>query len=524
MSPSGSSVPVRVVVVGFGPVAARLVEHLEPLVTAGRVALTVLGQEPDPAYNRVLVADVAVGRTRAAAIGLVDTDALRAAGIDVRLGVRVDRIDRPFRRVLLAGGEAFDYDRLVLATGSRPVRPRLDGLQGPAGSDDEHPLPPGVSFLRDLSDARAVAGALAARQRIVVLGGGILGIEAALAAAEEGGRVTLVHHGRSPMQRLLGDGSRVLATALQQAGITVVAGTSAGIELKDGHFVGIGLEGGTRVDGGALVLACGVRPRTELAEGCDLAVADGILVDHTLHAVGTDDIWAIGDCAEVCCLRSSCRACAGTTAPQGLIGPGWQQADDVGAAFVAELSGDGTGSTSVPGPGPAAGADPGVRRDPVVVLKARGVDAVAAGETDADPWTVEPGLTVAEWADPGHGRYAKMVTRDGVLTGLVCVGMPRTGAELVLLFERGSELPADRSSLLRLDSAEGLLTASPPGPATTLCRCAGVTRGTVQDSVTAGCASVQDVSAATRAGTGCGGCHDGIRAVIGQHFTAAVAS
>jgi assimilatory nitrate reductase electron transfer subunit len=522
MNPYGSSVPVRVVVVGFGPVAARLVEHLEPLVAAGRVALTVLGQEPDPAYNRVLVADVAVGRTRAAAIGLADADALRAAGIDVRLGVRVDRIDRPFRRVLLADGEAVDYDRLVLATGSRPVRPRLDGLEVPAGSDDAHLLPPGVSFLRDLSDARAVAAALAARQRIVVLGGGILGIEAALAAAEEGGRVTLVHHGRSPMERLLGDGSRVLAAALRQAGITVVAGTSTGIELEDGHFAGIGLEGGTRVDGGALVLACGVRPRTELAEGCDLAVADGILVDHTLHAVGTVDIWAIGDCAEVCCLRSSCRACAGTTAPQGLIGPGWQQADDVGAAFVAELSGDGTGP--VPGLGPASGSDPGGRRDPVVVLKARGVDAVAAGETDADPWTVEPGLTVAEWADPGHGRYAKMVTRDGVLTGLVCVGMPRTGAELVLLFERGSELPADRSSLLRLDSAEGLLTASPPGPAATLCRCAGVTRGTVQDSVTAGCASVQDVSAATRAGTGCGGCHDGIRAVIEQHFAAAVAS
>ncbi|WP_104179275.1 FAD-dependent oxidoreductase [Arthrobacter sp. B0490] len=522
MNPSEPLVPSRVVVVGFGPVAARLVEHLEPLVAAGRVALTVLGQEPDAAYNRVLVADVAVGRTSEAAIGLADTDTLRATGIDVRLGARVDRIDRPFRRVLLTDGEAVDYDRLVLATGSRPVRPRLTGLEGPAGSDDAHLLPPGVSFLRDLSDARTVAAALAAQQRIVVLGGGILGIEAALAAAEEGGRVTLVHHGRSPMERLLGDGARVLATALRQAGITVVAGTSTGIELEHGHFAGVRLEGGVRVDGGALVLACGVRPRTELAEGCDLAVADGILVDHTLRAVGMEDIWAIGDCAEVCCLRSSCRACAGATAPQGLIGPGWQQADDVGAAFVADLSGDGgvplTGFRSAPDPGP------GVRRDPVVVLKARGVDAVVAGETDADPWTVEPGLAVAEWADPGHGRYAKMVTRDGVLTGLVCVGMPRTGAELILLFERGSELPADRSSLLRLDSAEGLLTASPPGPAATLCRCAGVTRGTVQDSVAAGCTSVQDVSAVTRAGTGCGGCHDGIRAVIEQHFAAAVAS
>ncbi len=524
MNPSGSSLPSlpsRVVVVGFGPVAARFVEHLEPLVAAGRIALTVLGQEPDAAYNRVLVADVAVGRTREAAIRLADADGLRAAGIDVRLGACVARVDRPFRRVLLADGEAVDYDRLVLATGSRPIRPRLDGLDGPEkpnGSGHAPTLPPGVTFLRDLSDARTVATALAARQRIVVLGGGILGIEAALAAAEEGGRVTLVHHGRSPMERLLGDGARVLATALRHAGITVVGGTSTGIALERGRFAGVVLEGRARVDGGALVLACGVRPRTELAEACGLAVADGILVDHVLRAVGTEDIWAIGDCAEVCCLRSSCGACAGVTTPQGLIGPGWQQADQLGRDFASELS----------GPASALGESPDTvspgRRDPVIVLKARGVDAVAAGETDADPWTVKPGLAVAEWADPVHGRYAKMVTRNGVLTGLVCVGMPRTGAELVLMFERGSELPADRSSLLRFDTAEGQLTASPHGPATTLCRCAGVSRGTVQESVEAGCASVPEVSASTRAGTGCGGCHDDIRTVIEQHFAAAVAS
>ncbi|MHA7178734.1 FAD-dependent oxidoreductase [Arthrobacter sp. MDB2-24] len=501
---NAAPVPERIVVVGFGPVAARLIEHLEPLVAAGRVALTVIGQEQDAAYNRVLVADVAVGRTRESAIRLADAAALIAVGVDVRLGARATRVDRPFRRVLLDDGQALGYDRLVLATGSRPLLPRLEGLH------DEFPLPPGVSFLRDLSDARAVSAALAVRQRIVVLGGGILGIEAALAAAEEGGRVTLVHNGRAPMERFLGEGSRVLAAALTRAGITVVAGTSTGITLTDGRFSGLTLEGGTQVDGGALVLACGVRPRTELADGCDLPTAAGILVDHELRALDTRDIWAIGDCAEVRCWDGSCPACIGVTTPQGLIGPGWQQADQLGRAFAAELSGV---------PAPAVGLPD--RRDAVLVLKARGVDAVTAGETDADPWTVEPGLAVAVWSDPGHGRYAKMVTRDGVLTGLVCVGMPRTGAELVLLFERGSELPADRSSLLRLDSIEGASAVRPPGPDATLCRCAGITRGTVQESVHSGCATVQDVSVGTRAGTGCGGCHDDIRAVIEQHFAVA---
>ncbi|MUK03086.1 NAD(P)/FAD-dependent oxidoreductase [Vibrio cholerae] len=507
MSPSNTPVPERIVVVGFGPVAARLVEQLEPLAAAGRVALTIIGQEQDAAYNRVLVADVAVGRTSEAAIRLSDAETLGAAGVDVRLGARVARVDRPYQRVLLDDGEVIGYDRLVLATGSRPVLPRLDGL------DRAIPLPSGVGFLRDLDDARELAAALADQKRIVVLGGGILGIEAALAASEEGGRVTLVHHGRSPMERLLGEGARVLGEALRAAGITVVSGTSAGVQLERGRFTGLRLDGGGVIDGGALVLACGVRPRTELAEGCNLDTADGILVDHGLRALGTEDIFAIGDCAEVRCRDASCPACSADTVPQGLIGPGWRQADQLGRAIGAELSGGGTPPPEFP-----------ERRDPVLVLKARGVDAVTAGETDPDPWTVEPGLAVAVWADPAHGRYAKMVTRDGVLTGLVCVGMPRTGAELVLLFERGSELPADRSSLLRLDSAEGAAAALPPGPDATLCRCAGITRGTVQESVAGGCASVGEVSAGTRAGTGCGGCHEDIRAVIEQHFAVPVPS
>ncbi|MHA7239865.1 FAD-dependent oxidoreductase [Arthrobacter sp. TMS1-12-1] len=495
--------PERIVVVGFGPVAARLIEHLEPLVASGTATVTVIGQEPEAAYNRVLVADVAVGRTPESALRLSDAAALTALGMEVRLGARVVRVDRPFRRVLLDDGGAVDYDRLVLATGSRPVLPRLAGVDGDS-------LPPGVGFLRDLADARALSAAMAAQERIVVLGGGILGLEAALAAAEEGARVTLVHTGRAPMERFLGEGARVLRAALVRAGITVVGAAATAITLTDGRFSGLVLEGGTHVDGGALVLACGVRPRTELADGCDLKTAAGILVDHGLRALDTQDIWALGDCAEVRCWAPSCAACSGTTTPQGLIGPGWQQADQLGLAFTAELTGT-----------PAAAAGPPDRRDAVLVLKARGVDAVTAGETGADPWSVDPGLAVAVWTDPGHGRYAKMVTRDGVLTGLVCVGMPRTGAELVLLFERGSELPADRSSLLRLDSTEGAGAALPPGPDATLCRCAGVTRGTVEGSVHAGCATVVEVSAGTRAGTGCGGCHDDIRAVIEQHFAVA---
>jgi len=153
------------------------------------------------------------------------------------------------------------------------------------------------------------------------------------------------------------------------------------------------------------------------------------------------------------------------------------------------------------------------------MLKARGVDAVVAGDTTADLWTAhQNGTAVALWADPQHGRYVKMVTRDGVLIGLVCVGMPRTAAELVLLFERGSELPADRSSLLRLDGADSLPSAAAGDPADTVCRCAGVSRGSIEQAAVVGCSTVAEVSASTRAGTGCGGCHGDIRTIIEERF------
>ncbi|WP_026550692.1 FAD-dependent oxidoreductase [Arthrobacter sp. Br18] len=508
MTAPSRSTPERIVIVGFGPVAARLTEHLEPFVAAGLVQLTILGQEKDAAYNRVLVADVAVGRTPEEVLRLADTAALRSAGIDVRLGSTVQRIDRNIQQIHSDDGATVPYDRLVLATGSSPVLPPL------AGADDAAALPAGVGFLRDLEDARALSAALAGGSRLVVLGGGLLGIEAALAAAEEGADVTLVHHGRHPLERLMGEGALLVGYALESAGIRLVSGAALGLELDDGRITGLAMGDGTVVPADALVIACGVRPRVQLAADALLETRDGVLVDHSLQVRGGDRIWAIGDCAEVRCTDPACAPCSIVTAPQGVIGPGWLQADQVGAAFAAGLTGAALGPAGTT-------PEPPRRRDAVVMLKACGFDAVAAGDTGVGLWDAGNGLDVAVWADSGHGQYVKMVTRDGVLTGLVCIGMPRTGAELVLLFERGGELPADRSSLLRLDTAETALAVGAPAGDSTLCRCAGIRRDVVEQSVAAGCATVGEVSSNTRAGSGCGGCHGDIRRIIEQHFAVA---
>ena len=512
----------RIVVVGFGPVAARLIDELLPAVRDGVLELTVVGEEREAAYNRVLVADLGVGRTSAGALALADAAALVADGVDVRLGTRVRRVDRARQRVLLSDGSSPGYDRLVFATGSRPVIPNLTGLN----PDPAAPvLPAGVTALRDLADASALRRAVDGGKRVVVLGGGVLGLETALAAAEEGATVTVVHTGPHPLGRNIDrGGGAVLTAALRNCGVRM-AGNARSVAVEtgaDGDFSALLLADGSAVDGDLLVLSCGVRPRTELAEGCGLPTAAGILVDHRLHAHHDPCVYAIGDCAEVRCPDPSCVDCRSARGPSGLVGPGWRQAEWL-ATYLTLLASGALGEADALPPLPA-------EQPCVLVLKARGLTMAVAGDVAAEPWDEEAltagavngraRLQVAQWADPEHGRYVKMTTRAGVLEGLVAVGMPRTAAELVQLFERGAELPADRSLLLRLDGPDQ--AASPASdPERTVCRCAGVSGTAIAASVSDGCATLAEVSASTRAGTGCGGCHEDIKGLIEKHFQGA---
>ena len=486
----------QIVIVGFGPVAARLIDELMPAVRSGEVRLTVLGEETDAAYNRVLVADVGVGRTTAEALALSDAAALVADGVDLRLGVKVKRVDRARQQVILSDGTSAPYERLVFATGSRPVIPNLTGIN----PDPTSPvLPAGVTALRDLRDASVLRAAVDGGKRVVVLGGGVLGLETALAAS------------------------------LRQCGVRMAGNArSTGVEhnAADGGFSALLLDDGSAIDGDLLVLSCGVRPRTELAAGCGLSTGVGILVDHRLRAHHEPHIFAIGDCAEVRCPDQACIECRSAKGPSGLVGPGWRQAEWLAEYLTLLASATQEEADAL---SPLAQEQAGV-----IVLKARGMNMAVAGDNAAEPWDEEaltagavngrPRLQVSQWSDPEHGRYVKMTTRGGVLEGLVAVGMPRTAAELVSLFERGAELPADRSLLLRLDGPDQLAASGPADPAGTVCRCAGVSGGTIQAAAEGGCSTVAEVAKTTRAGTGCGGCHEDIKGLIEKHFQAVPAA
>ncbi|HEY5222235.1 MAG TPA: FAD-dependent oxidoreductase [Microbacteriaceae bacterium] len=508
---------MRVVLVGNGPVGARFVEELLPSVRSGSIELTVVGAEPVDAYNRVLLADYAAGRITQEALSITDTVVAVAAGVRFQVGTRVTGIDRQAHTVALSTGAYLHYDRLVIATGARANLPTLDGIMRASPADraaTDTPLPPGIVALRDLADADRIRAAVTAGERIVVLGAGVLGLELALAAAGQGADVVIVHHGSHPMPRNLDRaGGTVLARNLRDAGIRIVAHSRAeGIDVRTNDqglacFDALLCADGKRVPGDLLVLSCGVSARVELAERAQLPTAAGVLVDRRLRSWGDADVCAIGDCAHV-----SADPNATHGIPLGLIGPGWRQAQWLAAQLSAEAAG-----AADPEPLPD-------ERPSVVMLKADDIDVVSAGTVDIDVWEPPENVAVAQWADAEHGRYVKLVTRAGVLEGVVCVGMPRTGAELTLLFERGSELPADRSVLLRYDGPDDAPTPAADGfdADATVCWCNGVSAGRIRDSALAGCCTVADVGADTRAGTGCGGCTGRITELLARFASAPV--
>jgi assimilatory nitrate reductase electron transfer subunit len=381
---------MRVVVVGFGMAGARVAAELR--ARDADVKVTAFSAEPHQPYNRILLSTLLAGKAHEGDL----TTTAPPGGADVRLGVPVTAVNRT-RRVVVTPDDELEYDALVLATGARAVLPPLDGLDRA-----------GVHVFRTLDDCRGIVAAAGGARTAVVLGGGLLGLEAARGLAGRGIDVTVVHSGCHVMDRQLDrDGGAVLARTLSDLGVGVrlgaraVAWTGSQLRLADGSAVGANL----------LVVACGVRPDTALAEAAGLAVNRGILVDDALR---TSDprVYAIGDCAEH----------DGTV--YGLVAPAWEQ-----AATVADRLTGGTARYR------------GSR--PVTRLKAGGIDLAAMGCVVPDP-----DAEVVSFADPARGTYVRLVIRDNRLTGAVLLGDNPTVGAVVQLFDRDAEVPADRRSLL----------------------------------------------------------------------------
>jgi assimilatory nitrate reductase electron transfer subunit len=451
-----------IVIVGYGMAGARLATELQ---ARGREVIAV-GAEPHRAYNRILLSGILAGKLSEPEVILAEP----AGGLALRLGVTATRIDRAAQTLSTSDGGVIPYETLVLATGSHALIPPIDGLA--------EPLPERVAVFRTLNDCRRIVAAADRSGSAIVLGGGLLGLEAARGLALRGLRVEVVHAVGHLMERQLDPAaSAVLIRTLGAVGVTVHLDAATTRVSADADGVAVTLADGTRITADMFVVACGTRPETTLARDAGLAVERGIVVDDQLR---TSDpaVFALGDCAQH----------AGVVG--GLVAPAWEQ-----ARVLADVL---TGGAARYRPTP-----------PVTRLKASGIDLAAMGaSTDHDG-------ELLTFTDPARGTYAKLLVRDNRLAGAIMLGDNPAVGTVIQLFDRGAPVPADRRSLL-LGRGQTPAADSPAlvPDAATICQCNTVTKGALVAAWRGGAHSVADVVAATRATTGCGTCTDAVCGIV----------
>lgn len=390
----------RIVAIGNGMATHRLLERLHELAP-DRFAITVLGAEPWANYNRILLSAVLAGDKSADAI--MDSDAAWFAerGVTFRAGCRVTRIERDRRVVIDDSGAETPYDRLVLATGSDPILLRLPGAD----------LPQVMTF-RDLGDIDRLVTATRTARRAVVIGGGLLGLEAAYGLQRRGLDVTVVHLMGHLMERQLdADAGAYLRHDLERRGIAFALSADTAAIEGDGHVNAVRLKDGRMLPADLVVMAVGIRPNTALARDGGLAVGRGVIVDDTL-ASSDPAISAIGECAEH----------RGLT--YGLVAPAWEQA----AILAARLAGESRAAY----PGSIVGTN----------LKVAGVSVFSAGviEAKADDEDLL-------YVDPSGALYRRVILRDGKVAGAILVGDASDGGWLFDLMREGRPVGALREAV-----------------------------------------------------------------------------
>ena len=469
----------RLVVVGNGMAGARAVEEILHRGGAEHFEITMFGDEPYGNYNRILLSNLLSGADDEAGIFLNDLDWYRDNGIELRAGVRVTRIDRFAHVVHADDGTARRYDKLIIATGSSAHMPAIPGIRSPSRGYHQ-----GVFAFRTLDDTRAMIRYAREHERAVVIGGGLLGLEAARGLQHHLDHVTLVHSGRHLMHAQLdAQGGAILQRSVAALGIEVVLGArTTGILGRD-RVTGVTLGDGRELPCDVVVVAAGIRANSDLAAASGLVVERGIVVDDQLRAQDEADIYAVGECVQH----------RGTT--YGLVAPLWEQ-----ARVLADH---------------VTGADPkaayhGSRTS--TKLKVAGVDVASMGLREAERDDDE----TLVFAEPRKGVYKSVVIRDGRLVGATLVGDVRKVAYLTQAFHDGTPLPEDRVELM-FDlggPADGDVAIAELADDVQVCNCNGVTKGDLCAAVEGGARTLGAVMECTRAGKGCGACKPLVAQVV----------
>ena len=486
---------MKLVLVGNGMAGVRTLEELLK-IAPDLYDITIFGAEPHPNYNRILLSPVLAGEQTLEQIVLNDWAWYQEHGITLHAGCSVTEVNRARRTVHASGkdGQAISvpYDRLILATGSNPFMLPIPGkdLQG-------------VLAYRDIADTQAMIDAATQYRHAVVIGGGLLGLEAANGLMKRGMQVTVVHASEWLMERQLDPvAGQMLQKALQERGMQFLmqAQTQELLGNADGRVCAIRFKDGSEIPADLVVMAVGIRPNTALAESMRLHVNRGIVVNDTMQTTTDARIYAVGECA----------AHRGTA--YGLVAPLFEQGK-VLANHLAEF-----------GIGRYLGSQTSTK------LKVTGIDLFSAGDFMGGAGTEEIVMS-----DPGAGQYKKLVLKDDKLVGACLYGNTVDGSWYFKLLREGRSVAELRASLMFGESNLGdgghagqNQAAAMPDEAE-VCGCNGVTKGTICKAVKEkGLFTIDEVRKHTKASASCGSCtglvEQILMATVGGAYAAASAA
>ncbi len=451
----------KLVVVGNGMAGVACVEHI--LKQPHEFDITIFGDETHVNYNRILLSMVLAGEKSAEDIVLNDVDWYRCNGIDARFGVRVERIDRSERLAIDSHGRATPYDKLILATGSRALIPPIAGL------DKKN-----VHVFRTLDDARQLIAKARQGSRAVVIGGGLLGLEAARGLQLRGCDTSVVHLMDTLMERQLdATGGGFLRRKIESLGIRVLLPKQTQALLGNGRVEGLRFASGEEIEADLVVIAAGIKPNVELGRGAGLEVRRGIVVNDYLQT-SDPDIFAVGECTEH----------RGQTF--GLVAPLMEQGQVLAAAITGNSGRVFTGAT------------------PAAKLKIMGVEIFSAGSIDDSA----PGLEIVRYEDPALGIYKKLLLKDNRLRGVILVGDTSDERRYTQWLRDAADLTPHRKHLLFPPPAPdaGLEVAEMPD-SEVICGCNGVRKGAIIQAIHQhGIQTLDQLKERTRASSSCGSC------------------
>ena len=466
----------RLVVVGNGMAGARAVEEVLARGGADQFEITMFGDEPYGNYNRILLSNILSGQQDTSEIYINPLDWYKDNNIRLHSGARVTHIDRAARIVTANTGVQEEYDTLLIATGSRAFIPPMEGVWR-----DDGDLRPGVFAFRGIDDCTGIMQCAKQSKVAVVIGGGLLGLEAARGLLNHGCEVHVVHLGQHLMEMQLdAPGGLMLRRAMEGMGVKVHLGKLTTTVLTEGEdnrtakVVGLRFKDGTELACDMVVVSAGIRPNAEIGARAGLTVERAIVVDNAMRSPDDARVYAVGECVQH---RGKV---------YGLVAPIWDQAK----VFADQVTGTNPKAEYL-------GSKLATK------LKVMGVELASMGITEPASDDDE----VIQFSEPKRGTYKKLIVRDGRLVGGILMGDISKAAYLMQAFDRDSRLPDERLELLfDLGAPSQAVTLDEMPADAQVCNCNGVSKAAIGACIAAGAKTTTAVMKATRAGMGCGSC------------------